>query len=95
MSAEGLPSLLAELPSVWQCEQIARETLAGEERLEEKPGSMSRLTEMLGLVVERMAAPLEDGLPTGARDDAAEKITAKPRSQQRVGQRKPRRDPLA
>jgi hypothetical protein len=28
--------------SVWQCEQIPRGTLAGEERLEEKPGLMSR-----------------------------------------------------
>jgi hypothetical protein len=31
----------------WQCEQIARETLAGEERLQEKPGSMSRLPSIL------------------------------------------------
>jgi energy-coupling factor transporter ATP-binding protein EcfA2 len=81
--------------SVWQCEQIARETLAGEERLEEKPGSMSRLTEMLGLVVQRMAAPAAgDGPPAEAGEVAVEKKAEKPRSKRRVGQRKPKRDPL-
>ncbi len=81
--------------SVWQCEQIARETLAGEERLEEKPGSMSRLTEMLGLVVQRMATPTEEAIsPGGAGDEISEKVEEKPRSKRRVGQRKPKRDPL-
>lgn len=82
--------------SVWQCEQIARETLAGEERLEEKPGSMSRLTEMLGLVVQRMAAPAaEEGSPAKVDDVAAEKSLEKPGPKRRVGQRKAKRDPLA
>jgi hypothetical protein len=82
--------------SVWQCEQIARETLAGEERLTEKPGSMSRLSEMLGLVLQRMAAPADvDDSPVEAGDVMAEKKVEKPRSKRRVGQRKPKRDPLA
>ena len=83
--------------SVWQCEQIARETLAGEERLEEKPGSMSRLTEMLGLVVQRMAEPVAEGvLPTDALDNRAEpgNEARQSQSKRRVGERKPKRDPL-
>jgi hypothetical protein len=83
--------------SVWQCEQIARETLAGEERLEEKPGSMSRLREMLGFAVQRMAAPAIEDPP--ASEAEAEVTTAKkaekPGGKRRVGQRKPKRDPLA
>ena len=82
--------------SAWQCEQIARETLAGEERLKEKPGSMTRLTEMLGLVVKRMAAPAagDDSLAE-VGDVVVEKKAEKPRSKRRVGQRKPKRDPLS
>lgn len=82
--------------SVWQCEQIARETLAGEERLAEKPGSMSRLSEMLGLVLHRMAAPAAvDDSPAEVGAAAVEKKPEKPRPKRRVGQRKPKRDPLA
>jgi hypothetical protein len=84
--------------SVWQCEQIARETLAGEERLEEKPGSMSRLTEMLGLVVKRMAASgAEDVLSPDVSDggSGSKKEVGQSRSKRRVGERKPKRDPLA
>lgn len=77
--------------SVWQCEQIARETLAGEERLAETPGSMGRLSEMLGLVLQRMAVPaVVDNSPVEV--DAA---LEKPRPKRRVGQRKPKRDPIA
>jgi hypothetical protein len=81
--------------SVWQCEQIARETLAGEERLAEKPGSMSRLTEMLGLVLQCMTAPAGDDSPVEVGDVAVEKKPENPRSKRRVGQRKPKCDPLA
>src|SRR6266508_1608087 len=85
--------------SVWQCEQIARETLAGEERLEEKPGSMSRLREMLGLVVKRMAAPgAGDNLLADASGEGSvlsEGQAQQARSKRRVGERKPKRDPLS
>jgi len=82
--------------SVWQCEQIARETLAGEERLDEKPGSMSRLREMLGFVVQRMAAPkVEEVASTEDAKAAKTKKTEKPRTKRRIGQRKPKRDPLS
>jgi AAA domain len=82
--------------SVWQCEQIAREALAGEERLAEKPGSMNGLTEMLGLVLQRMAAPAAvDDAPAEAVDATAKKKAEKSRPKRRVGQRKPKRDPLA
>jgi len=85
--------------SVWQCEQIARETLAGEERLEEKPGSMSRLREMLGLVVKRMAAPgAGDNLladASGEGSGLSEGQAQQARSKRRVGERKPKRDPLS
>src|SRR5262249_18389318 len=84
--------------SVWQCEQIARETLAGEERLEEKPGAVSRLREMLGLVVKRMAWPgAGEDLPTDARGEGSEssgKRAQQSRSKRRVGERRPKRDPL-
>jgi hypothetical protein len=82
--------------SVSQCEQIAREALAGEERLAEKPGSMNGLTEMLGLVLQRMAAPAAvDDAPAELNAAATEKKPEKPRPKRRVGQRKPKRDPLA
>jgi hypothetical protein len=82
--------------SVWQCEQIAREALAGEERLSEKPGSMNNLTEMLGLALQRMAMPAAvDDSPAEVEVAAVEKKPEKPRLKRRVGQRKPKRDPLA
>jgi energy-coupling factor transporter ATP-binding protein EcfA2 len=81
--------------SVWQCEQIARETLAGEERLEEQPGSMSRLTEMLGLVVRRMASPAgREGCSAGADEVSAQEGGRKSPPKRRAGQRNPGRDPL-
>jgi hypothetical protein len=87
-----LKSLEETALSVWQCEQIARETLAGEERLDEKPGSMSRLREMLGFVVQRMAAPIAEEVPPPERSKS-EKVERPPKKR-RVGQRKPKRDPL-
>jgi hypothetical protein len=84
--------------SVWQCEQIAREALAGEERLSEKPGSMNTLTEMLGLALQRMATlTAVDDSPAEVEVEpaAVEKKLEKPRPKRRVGQRKPKRDPLA
>lgn len=92
-----LKSLEETALSVWQCEQIARETLAGEERLDEKPGSMSRLREMLGFVVQRMAAPaIEAPPPTEAGAEVLKaKKAKKPGTRRRIGQRKPKRDPLS
>jgi hypothetical protein len=81
--------------SVWQCEQIARETLAGEERLVEKPGSMSRLTEMLGLVVKRMAAPAEEEIPSRSMGEENSEGGVRSRSKRRVGERKPKRNSLS
>jgi energy-coupling factor transporter ATP-binding protein EcfA2 len=85
----SLESMEETALSVWQCEQIARETLAGEERLEEKPETMSRLREMLGLIEKRMTTPVIEGAPR-----TEESGMASPGKKRRVGQRKPRRDPL-
>ena len=87
-----LKSLEETALSMWQCEQIARETLAGEERLDEKPGSMSRLREMLGFVVQRMAAPIAEEVPPP--ETSKSKKAKRPAKKSRVGQRKPKRDPL-
>jgi hypothetical protein len=90
-----LRSLEETALSIWQCEQIARETLAGEERLEEKPESMSRLREMLGLVTERMTAPMIEERPQIEGDENGKNpIAEKAGRKGRIGRRKPKRDPL-
>jgi hypothetical protein len=57
---------------------------------------MNNLTEMLGLVLQRMAtSAVVDDSPAEVGAAAVEKKPEKPRPNRRVGQRKPKRDPLA
>ena len=77
--------------SVYQCEQIAAEMIAGEERLKEKPGGDSqRLSQMLGLA-EREKGD-KASVSTGTTNKSEKVAGLKPQLKRRVGQRKPKRD---
>jgi hypothetical protein len=77
--------------SVAQCEQLAAEMIAGEERLKEKAaGDQRRLSRMLGLS-ERVKAEKASVEPPEMKK-AEEVLELKPKLKRRVGQRKPRRN---
>jgi len=74
-----------------ECEQIAAEMIAGEERLKEKPeGDSQRLSRMLGLA-ERVRSHKSSKDPTATKKPE-DVVDLKPRVRRRVGQRKPKRD---
>lgn len=77
--------------SVAQCEQIAAEMIAGEERLREKPGgNTQRLSQMLGLAQAVKDAKTILGPPAIKKSEEA--VEQKPRQKRRVGERKPKRN---
>jgi hypothetical protein len=77
--------------SVVECERIAAEMIAGEERLKEKDaGDSQRLSRMLGLS-ERVK---DENISIEPRvmKKAEEVVALKPELRRRVGQRKPKRN---
>jgi hypothetical protein len=77
--------------SVAECEQMAAEMIAGEERLKEKAvGDRQRLSRMLGLS-ERVKGERASIEPPVIKEPE-EVVEQKPRLKRRVGQRKPKRN---
>ncbi|SRR6266540_3978177 len=77
--------------SVVECEQIAAEMIAGEERLNEKAaGDPQRLSRMLGLS-ERVKDE-KMSIEPSVMEKVEEVVALKPELRRRVGQRKPKRN---
>jgi hypothetical protein len=77
--------------SVYQCERIAAEMIAGEERLKENPvGDSRRLSQMLGLAERVKGDKASVGL--GTTNKSEKPPEANVQLKRRIGQRKPKRD---
>jgi hypothetical protein len=77
--------------SIVECEQIAAEMIAGEERLKEKAaGDPQRLSRILGLS-ERVKDE-KMSIEPPVMEKAEEVVALKPELRRRVGQRKPKRN---
>jgi hypothetical protein len=80
--------------SVAQCEQIAAEMTAGEERLREKPGGdLQRLSQMLGLT-QSVMKDTSLLVPGVKKSEEKTKEKSPEKRSHRVGQRKPKRNDL-